>query len=79
MDMKQTITSSSFYVICPNCGKPISFQGVDIQYYKPIGYELENTLYPQQKEVVDTNKTIACPHCEGVFKASECDFILNDF
>lgn len=75
----KTIEGASFYVICPKCNKPIPFQGVDIQYYKPIGYELNNTLYSQQKEVMDTGKTIACPLCESVFKASEGKFVLNDF
>lgn len=71
--------SANFYAICPKCGKAIAFQGVDIQYYKPIGYELENELYSKQEEVMDTGKVIACPHCKEVSKASECEFVMNDF
>ena len=71
--------SANFYAICPNCGKPIAFQGVDIQYYQPIGYELKNELYTVQEEVMDTDKVIACPHCQKTSKAKDCKFILNDF
>ena len=70
---------ANFYAICPICGKPIPFQGVDIQYYKPIGSELENEQYTKQKEVMDTGKIIACPSCKKTFKASDCCFVLNDF
>lgn len=79
--MAQTtyIESASFYGICPNCSKPIPFKGVDIQYYKPIGYELKNKLYTNQKETMDTGKTIACPYCEKVSIAKDVKFILNDF
>lgn len=73
------LESASFYGICPNCGKAIPFQGVDIQYYKPIGYELKNELYTHQKEVMDTGKVIACPYCKEVSKATEFNFFLNDF
>lgn len=76
---KMTIPNASFYAICPSCGKPIPFQGVDIQYYLPIGYELTNELYTNQEEVMDTGKTIACPFCEEVSKAKDCQFVLNDF
>lgn len=77
--MKKNIAGSSFYCICPNCGEAMPFQGVDVQYYKPIGYELENQLYSQQKEVMDTGKSIACPFCKDVFKSNDVTFILNDF
>lgn len=76
---EKTIEGASFYAICPKCGEPIAFQGVDIQYYNPIGAELNNKLYTQQEEVMDTGKTIACPHCKEVSKAKDCKFILNDF
>lgn len=71
--------SANFYAICPNCGEPIAFQGVGIQYYQPIGHELKNELYTEQKEVMDTGKVIACPHCQKTSKAKDCKFILNDF
>lgn len=76
---KELFEGANFYAICPNCGKPIPFQGVDIQYYQPIGYELDNELYSAQKEVMDTGKMIACPYCKEINKASECEFIINDF
>lgn len=77
--MEQRIEGASFYVICPECNKPIPFQGVDMQYYLPIGFELKNELYSMQKEVMDTGKIIPCPHCKKVFKAIDGKFIVNDF
>lgn len=71
--------SSNFYAICPNCGKALAFQGADIQYYKPVGTELNNTQYSKQAEVMDTGKAIACPFCKKVAKASEYKFVINDF
>lgn len=79
MTENKLIEGANFYGICPNCNEPIPFQGVDIQYYKPIGYELKNELYTQQKEAMDTGKTIACPYCKGVSKTKDMTFILNDF
>jgi DNA-directed RNA polymerase subunit RPC12/RpoP len=73
------VEGASFYGICPNCNKPIPFQGVDIQYYKPIGYELKNELYTKQEEVMDTGETIACPYCNEVSKAKEFTFVLNNY
>lgn len=70
---------ANFYAICPNCGEPIPFQGVDRQYYEPTGAELDNTLYTKAYEVSNTGKVIACPYCETVSKASDCKFIENDF
>lgn len=72
-------TGADFYAVCPKCGELIPFQGVDIQYYQPIGYELKNQLYGQQKEAMDTGKVIACPFCKEVSKAKDCKFILNGF
>lgn len=79
MEENKLIEGASFYGICPKCGKPVPFQGVDIQYYNPIGYELKNELYKKQEEVMDTGKTIACPLCKEVSKAKEFQFVLNDF
>ena len=80
MEYKDTnIEGANFYAICPKCSKPIPFKGVDIQYYQPIGYQLNNELYTNQKEVMDTGKVIACPYCKEVSKAKDCKFILNDF
>lgn len=79
MEENELIEGANFYAICPNCGKPIAFQGVDIQYYQPIGYELQNDLYSGQKEVMDTGKNIVCPYCESISKAKDCDFLINDF
>lgn len=79
MSELKNVESASFYGICPNCNKAIPFQGVDIQYYKPIGYELKNKLYTQQAEVMDTGKVIACPYCKEVSKATDFKFALNDF
>lgn len=78
-DEKELIEGANFYAICPKCGKLIPFQGVDIQYYQPIGYELTNELYTKQEEVMDTGKVIACPHCKEVSKAKDCKFVINDF
>lgn len=79
MEENELFEGANFYAICPNCGKPIAFQGVDIQYYQPIGYELEHKLYTGQKEVMDTGKNIACPYCETISKAKDCKFVINDF
>lgn len=76
---KKTIEGANFYGICPECGEAIPFQGVDIQYYQPIGYELKNELDPEPKEIMDTGKVIGCPYCKKVSKAEEFKFVINDF
>ena len=73
------IGSANFYSTCPKCGKMIPFQGVDIQYYQPIGTELDNELYDKQEEVMNTGKVIACPFCKEVSKAKDFTFFINDF
>lgn len=69
------LEGANFYGICPKCGETIPFQGFDIQYYQPIGYELNNELYSQQKEVMDTGKMIACPFCKEISKAKDVQFV----
>lgn len=78
-ETKRKIGSADFYAICPQCGEPIEFQGVDIQYYNPIGYKLDNKLYENQEEVMDTGKVIACPYCNEISKAKDCKIIINGF
>lgn len=70
---------ANFYGICPKCSEPIPFQGADLQYYSPIGAELEYAQYSQQEEAVNTGKVIACPFCKEVSKAKDFNFIINDF
>lgn len=79
MESKNFIGDANFYAICPNCQKPIPFQGVDIEYYKPIGAEVDKPLYSEQTELVNTDKNIVCPHCSEISKAKDCNFIINDF
>lgn len=75
----KTTIGASFYAICPKCNELIPFQGSDIQYYKPIGYELEYKQYANQYEAIDTGKIIICPFCEEASKAKDYQFIVNDF
>lgn len=73
-EVKKKYPSANFYVKCPSCSEILSFQGVDIQYYKPIGAELKVKDYTNAHEAIDTGKAIACSKCNTVSLAKDCEF-----
>ena len=79
MEVVEVYEGANFYAICPSCNEPIAFQGVDIEYYKPIGSKIDKPIYSEQTDLVDTGKVVACPYCKKVSKAKDFKFIINDF